>query len=107
MKNFGEKEQKLVNALNDLKSISKSVEYYKGNFEKLDLQKNQLISEKTELQERYNLLLKEHENLKNQLEKINYEVKDQFSDRNKFNKKVDELNQETENLIYEIDKWQT
>ena len=107
MKNYQEKEQKLENALERLKSISDFYTSSNKDFSTLESQKNQLLREKMELEENYKNLFNEYNRLKMQLNKKNKEIDDQFSKQNKFNKTIDELNQETENLIEEIDKWQT
>ena len=69
------------------------------------IQKNQLKSEKKEIENKYQTLLQEHLNLKKRLEKINEELNNKFDNQNQLNQKVEELNQETENLLGEIDKW--
>ena len=106
MKNYTEKEKELDNVLEKLGSMTEIVQNINNDISKLSQQKNQLISEKKETEEKYKLLLKDHNSLKERLEKINREVKEKFSHKNQFNQKVDELNQETDSLLLEIEKWQ-
>ena len=78
-----------------------------NDIDSLNLEKNQLLSEKEESEKNFKKLSKQHQELKAELEKINNEVSNKFGNKNNFNQKIDELNQETETLIDEIEKWQT
>ena len=73
----------------------------------LNLEKNQLLSEKEESEKNFKKLLKQHQELKSELEKIDQEVNNKFGNQDNFSQKIDELNQETETLVDEIEKWQT
>ena len=70
MNSFHEKEKKLNNALNKLKNLELSNPDMQNNVESLSTQKNQLEIEKSELEDKYKLLLEEHENLSKKLEEI-------------------------------------
>jgi len=107
MKNYQEKEKNLENALKRLNNVGEQFGGLYNDVSDLKIQKNQLISEKQEIESKYEKLLVEHKTLKEHLDKINNEVNLKFHSQNKFSKKIDELNQETESLIDEIDKWQT
>jgi|TARA_B110000438_G_scaffold282980_1_gene310521 chromosome segregation ATPase len=107
MKNYEEKEKKLVNILKKLNTMSNSVVKMGNDIDSLNLEKNQLLREKEESDKNYDNLSTQHRELKLELEKINKDVNQQFGNQNNFNKKIDELNQETETLIDEIEKWQT
>ena len=107
MKNYEEKEKKLVNVLKKLNTMSNEVVKMAGDIESLNIEKNQLLREKEESEENFAKLTKQHKELKFELEKINKDLGSKFGDENNFNKKIDELNQETETLIDEIEKWQT
>ena len=107
MKNYEEKEKKLVNILKKLNIMSNSVVKMGNDIDSLNLEKNQLLREKEESDKNYDNLSTQHRELKLELEKINKDVNQQFGNQNNFNKKIDELNQETETLIDEIEKWQT
>ena len=107
MKNYQEKEKNLENALKRLNNVGEQFGGLYNDVSDLKIQKNQLISEKQEIESKYEKLLVEHKALTEHLDKINNEVNIKFHSQNKFSKKIDELNQETESLIDEIDKWQT
>tara|TARA_B100000686_G_C16621685_1_gene879584 strand:+ start:207 stop:530 length:324 start_codon:yes stop_codon:yes gene_type:complete len=107
MKNYEEKEKNLENALKRLNNVGEQFGSLFHDVSELKIQKNQLISEKQEIETKYEKLLADHKALKEHLDKINNDVNLKFHSQNKFSKKIDELNQETESLIDEIDKWQT
>ena len=86
-----------------MKSLPKQLP---NDIDSLNLEKNQLLSEKEESEKNFKNLLKQHQELKSKLEKIGKEVSHKFGNRDNFNQKIDELNQETETLISEIEKWQ-
>ena len=106
MKNYKEKEKKLEQVLKKLGAMSNRVIKMNNYIDSLNLEKNQLLSEKEESEKNFKNLLKQHQELKSKLEKIDKEVNHKFGNRDNFNQKIDELNQETETLIDEIDKWQ-
>ena len=106
MKNYEEKEKKLENVLKKLNAMSNKVVKMNKDIDLLNLEKNQLLSEKQESEKNFDLLSEKHQDLKSKMEKFDKDVGDKFGNRN-FSKKIDELNQETETLIDEIDKWQT
>ena len=106
MKNYEEKEKRLNDMLNKLSLMSTRISTINNNSSAdLNLQKNQLISEKEEVEKKYKALLDEHQNLKRQFEKVKVEIEAKLNNQEKVNDKIDELNQETEGLIGEIDKW--
>ncbi len=107
MKNYKEKEKKLENVLNKLNTLSGRVVKMNEHIDLLNLEKNQLISEKEESDQNYRNLSKQHQQLKGELEKINKDTSGNFGGKNNISDKIDELNQETESLIDEIEKWQT
>ena len=87
--------------------MSNKVVKMNEHIDSLNLEKNQLLSEKEESEKNYQKLSLQHQHLKHELEKINKDMSVKFGSKNTFNQKIDELNQETENLIDEIEKWQT
>jgi len=107
MKNYEEKEKKLENVLNKLNTLSNKVIKMNEHINFLNIEKNQLLSEKEESDKNYSDLLKQHQQLKLELEKIQKGVSGKFGGKDHINEKIDELNQETESLIDEIEKWQT
>ena len=107
MKNYTEKEKKLENVLNKLNTLSNKVIKMNEHIDFLNIEKNQLLSEKEESDKNYKDLQKQHQQLKLELEKIQKGVSSKFGEKDHINEKIDELNQETESLIDEIEKWQT
>ena len=105
MRNYEEKEKKLNNALNSLSSMVARVSTMDNDNSDLNLQKNQLIREKEKIEQTYQILLKDYQNLKNQFEKVSNKIQVKILNQERVNEKIDELNQETEGLIGEIDKW--
>ena len=103
MKTQSEKEKKLDTALNRLIKLNLNTNL-KENLKSLNNQKNQLEIEKKEIEDKYRVLLEDHENLK---KRIKDEKQSQRYKELKFNEKIDELNQETDILLDEVNKWQT
>ena len=105
MKNYEEKEKRLNDMLNKLSLMSTRILTINNSGVDLNLQKNQLISEKEEVEQKYQELLKDYRSLQFQFEKIKKKIQIKLDNQSKVNEKIDELNQETEGLIGEIDKW--
>ena len=106
MNSINEKEKKLNTALDKLKNLDLSSPDLQGNIENLNSQKTQLKIEKSQLEDKYNLLLEEHATLSKKLEEIQNKEKLEQKKHAEFSEKIDELNQETDTLLEEIDKWQ-
>ena len=104
MKTFTEKEEKLNSSLKRLKNLNLINPSQNHETEHLKDQKNQLEIEKKEIEDKYRVLLEDHENLK---KRIKDEKQSQRYKELKFNEKIDELNQETDILLDEVNKWQT
>ena len=104
MKTFSEKEEKLNLALEKLKKLNFVNPKLKEHTERLDNRKNQLEIEKQQIEDKYRILLNDHDELKKKIKEQNQFQKNKEL---KFNEKIDELNQETDILLEEIDKWQT
>ncbi len=104
MKTFNEKEEKLNSSLQKLKKLKFANPQLAEQTKNLKAQKNQLEIEKKDIEEKYRVLVTEHETLRKRIkdEKLSQRYKEL-----KFNEKIDELNQETDILLEEIDKWQT
>jgi len=103
MKTFNEKEEKLNSSLQKLKKLKFENPQLVEQTKNLKAQKNQLEIEKKDIEEKYLVLVAEHETLR---KKIKDEKLSQRHKELKFNEKIDELNQETDILLEEIDKWQ-
>ena len=61
MKNYKEKEKKLENVLNKLNTLSNNVIKMNEHINFLNIEKNQLLSEKEESDKNYNNLQKQHQ----------------------------------------------
>ena len=81
MKNYKGKEKKLENVLNKLNTLSNNVIKMNEHINFLNIEKNQLLSEKEESDRNYQNLAEEHQTLKNQLEKINQDVNVKFDEK--------------------------
>ena len=107
MNSVNEKEKKLNLALTKLKSLSLDIPDSKKDIEDLTAQRNQLEIEKQELEDKFKILLEDHNNLSKKLDQFYSQEKIEQKKQLDFSEKIDELNQETDTLIEEIDKWQT
>ena len=104
MKTFNEKEEKLNSSLQKLKKLKFENPQLAEQTKKLKAQKNQLEIEKRDIEEKYRVLVTEHETLR---KKIKDEKLSQRHKELKFNENIYELNKETDILLEEIYKWQT
>ena len=75
--------------------------------ENIKTEKNQILTQKSELEKKNQELLREHKYLKDKLVNLQKEVGMKSAMEDKFNQDIEELSQETENLVSEIEKWQT
>ena len=69
MESLYNKEKKLETVLEKLKNLSGSPSVYEGELEQLYVEKNQLQSEKIEIEGKYNNLLLKYSELKDQIKK--------------------------------------
>ena len=106
MESIYNKEKKLETVLEKLTNLSRSSKSYVGNIDDLYLKKNQLQSEKNEIESKYKQLLLEYNNLKQKLKILEdkYSKKNQLQEQ--FSQDINELGEETESLVEEIEKWQ-
>ena len=102
-----EKEKKLNLALLKLKNLNFNNPDIKKNIKNLSLQKNQLEIEKREIEQKYDDLLNDYNNLSQKLTEFQNSKKKDEMRQIEFSEKIDELNQETDTLLEEIDKWET
>ena len=70
MNSINEKEKKLNIALEELKNLDLTNPELQKNIENLSTKQNQLEIEKTQIEEKYKMLLEEHENLSKKLEDL-------------------------------------
>ena len=106
MNSITEKEKKLSQTLEKLKSLDLVKKDNSPELENLKEQKNQLEIEYKQLLENYNFLEKENIKLKQEFEKFKFKDENENRREQKFSEKIDELNQETDSLLDEIEKWQ-
>ena len=106
MKTIHEKEKKLDEALDKLKSLEFSKHAKITALEILEQQKNQLEIENSELQKKYEVLEEENKKLRNEFDDFKKKDKAEKIKEEEFSEKIDELNQETDILMEEIEKWQ-
>ena len=106
MENLYSKEKKLEEVLEKLTNLSRSSKSYVGSIDDLYVEKNQLQSEKNEIESKYKQLLLEYNNLKQKLKILEgkYSKKKQLQEQ--FSQDINELGEETESLVEEIEKWQ-
>ena len=107
METIYNKEKKLETALSKLKSLSKSSPSDLGEIKDLYEEKNQLEIEKQAVENKYNELIKEHQNLKIKLKSIEEKNGKNKKAEDEFNQEIRELSDETDSLVEEIEKWQT
>ena len=107
MENLYNKEKRLETALEKLKSLSSSYSGGQNEINDIYVEKNQLQSEKTEIERKHKQLLTEYNNLKKRLDQVQEENSKKQKLQDRFNQDIDELGRETESLVEEIEKWQT
>ncbi len=106
MENIYSKEKKLETVLEKLTNLSRSSKSYANSIDDLYVKKNQLQSEKNEIESKYKQLLLEYNNLKQKLKILEdkYSKKKQLQEQ--FSQDINELGEETESLVEEIEKWE-
>ena len=106
MESLYNKEKRLETVLEKLINLSRSSKNYAGGIDDLYVEKNQLQSEKSEIESKYKQLLLEYNNLKQKLKILEnkYSKKKQLQEQ--FSQDINELGEETESLVEEIEKWQ-
>ena len=106
MENLYNKEKKLEIVLEKLANLSRTPKVYADRVDELYLEKNQLQSEKNEIENKNKEQLVENNNLKERLKKLETEHLRKKQLQEQFNQDIDELGEETESLVEEIEKWQ-
>ena len=67
---------------------------------------SKLSSDKIEIENKNQELLRAHKYLKEKIKKLELDVKKKLDFENNLNQEIEDLSQETENLVTEIEKWQ-
>ena len=102
-----QKKQKNLNQLiNKLNSLTLTYSQPTYEIEKIKTEKNEILRQKIELENKNQELLREHRYLKDKIKNLQLEVQKKLQLENDFNQEIEELSQETENLVSELDKWQ-
>ena len=102
MESLYSKEKKLEAVLEQLTNLSRSSKSYADNIDDLYVEKNQLQSEKNEIESKYKQLFLEYNNLKQKLKTLEdkYSKKKQLQEQ--FSQDINELGEETESLVEKI-----
>ena len=102
-----EKKEKNLNLLiNKLNSLTLTYSQPTYEIEKIKTEKNRILLQKNEIENKNQELLREHKYLKEKIKSLQLEVKKKLELEDSFNQEIEELSKETENLVSEIEKWQ-
>ena len=100
------KEKNLNQLINKLNSLTLTYSQPTYEIEKIKTEKNEILRQKIELENKNQELLREHRYLKDKIKNLQLEVQKKLQLENDFNQEIEELSQETENLVSDIEKWQ-
>ena len=106
MSTIEKKEKNLNQLINKLNSLTLSYSQPTYEIEKIKTEKNEIMRQKIELENKNQELLREHKYLREKIKNLQNEVKKRVDLEDNFNQEIDELSKETENLVTEIEKWQ-
>ena len=100
------KEKNLNHLINKLNSLTLTYSQPTYEIEKIKTEKNEILRQKIELENKNQELLREHRYLKEKIKNLQLEVQKKLQLENDFNQEIEELSQEAESLVSEIEKWQ-
>ena len=100
------KEKNLNQLINKLNSLTLTYSQPTYEIEKIKTEKNEILRQKIELENKNQELLREHRYLKGKIKNLQLEVQKKLQLENDFNQEIEELSQEAESLVSEIEKWQ-
>ena len=100
------KEKKLNQLINKLNSLSLTYSQPTYEIEKIKTEKNEILRQKIEIENKNKELLREHKYLKDKINELQVAVKKKSELEDNFNQEIEELSQETKDLVSEIEKWQ-
>ena len=100
------KEKNLNQLINKLNSLTLTYSQPTFEIEKIKTEKNEILRQKIELENKNQELLREHRYLKEKIKNLQLEVQKKLQLENDFNQEIEELSQEAESLVSEIEKWQ-
>ena len=106
MSTIEEKEKNLNQLINKLNSLTLTYSQPTYEIEKIKTEKNEILRQKIELENKNQELLREHRYLKEKIKNLQLEVQKKLQLENDFNQEIEELSQEAESLVSEIEKWQ-
>ena len=100
------KEKNLNQLISKLNSLTLTYSQPMYEVEKIKSEKNEILRQKIEIENKNQELMREHKFLKEKVKSLQTEVQKKSVIEENFNQEIEELSQETENLVSEIDKWQ-
>ena len=100
------KEKNLNQLINKLNSLTLTYSQPTYEIEKIKTEKNEILRQKKEIENKNQVLLREHKYLKDKIKSLQNEAQKRAELEDNFNRELDELNQETEKLVSDIEKWQ-
>ena len=100
------KEKNLNQLIKKLNSLTLTYSQPTYEIEKIKTEKNEILRQKIELENKNQELLREHRYLKEKIKNLQLEVQKKLQLENDFNQEIEELSQEAESLVSEIEKWQ-
>ena len=103
---FDQKEKNLNKLIDKLNNLTLTYSQSSFGVEKIEIEKNELLGQKLEIEKKNQELMREHKYLKGKIADLQAEVNKKSVIEDKFDKDIEDLSQETENLVKEIDKWQ-
>ena len=106
MKNFEKKETNLNQLIEKLGKLNTSYSQYSFDKKSVLKERDQIKSEKDELEIKNQEILREHKYLTERVKKLERELKSKKELEKKFSEDINDLNQETQSLVEEIEKWQ-
>ena len=100
------KEKNLNQLINKLNSLTLTYSQPIYEVEKIKTEKNELLRQKIQIENKNQELLREHKYLKVKIKNLQLDVKKKTDFENNLNQQIEDLSQETENLLSDIEKWQ-
>jgi len=100
------KEKNLNQLINKLNSLTLTYSQPTYEIEKIKTEKNEILRQKIELENKNQELFREHRYLKEKIKNLQLEVQKKLQLENDFNQEIEELSKEAESLVSEIEKWQ-
>ena len=96
---FEKKEKSLNDLIGKLDVLTSTYSQSSYEKEKIITEKNEILKQKSIIENKNRELMREHQYLKQKIIKSSQE--------DKFNQDIEELSQETESLVSELEKWRT